>query len=68
MRDIIKATIAAPMTKLGIRCLVILAVIVVLDQASKAWVLYGLRLAPNMPVTILPFFSFTYVQNTGMSF
>ncbi|MBW8734181.1 MAG: signal peptidase II [Asticcacaulis sp.] len=59
---------AAPMTKLGIRCLLILAVIVVLDQASKAWVLYGLRLAPNMPVTILPFFSFTYVQNTGMSF
>lgn len=68
MRDIIKATLAAPVTKLGIRCVVILAVIILLDQASKAWVLYGLRLPTHGPVTILPFFSFTYVQNTGMSF
>ncbi len=68
MRDIIKATLAAPVTKLGIRCLILLAVIILLDQISKAWVLYGLRLPTHGPVTILPFFSFTYVPNTGMSF
>lgn len=68
MRDIVKATLAAPVTKLGIRCLVLLAVIILLDQASKAWVIYGLRLPTHGPVTILPFFSFTYVLNSGMSF
>ncbi len=68
MRDIIKATIAAPVSRLGIRCLIVLAAIILLDQASKAWVLYGLRLPSHGPVTILPIFSLTYVQNTGMSF
>ena len=68
MRDIIKATIAAPVSRLGIRCLIVLALIILLDQASKAWVIYGLRLPSHGPVTILPFFSFTLVHNTGMSF
>ncbi|WP_443747894.1 signal peptidase II [Asticcacaulis solisilvae] len=68
MLDIAQSTLKAPVTKLGLRCLIVLAVIILLDQASKAWVLYGLRLPSHGPVTILPFFSFTYVQNTGMSF
>ena len=57
----------APVTRLGLLCLGVGILIVVFDQATKAWMLYGLRLA-NEPVKILPFFSFTYVENTGMSF
>jgi signal peptidase II len=63
----LKAQLRAPITRLGIWCLGIGIVIVVLDQATKAWMLYGLRLE-NGPVKILPFFSFTLVHNTGMSF
>lgn len=57
----------APVTRLGLSALALGIVIVVLDQASKAWMLYGLRIE-NGPVKILPFFSFTLVHNTGMSF
>lgn len=57
----------APVTRLGLWCLGLGVLIVVLDQATKAWMLYGLRLQ-NGAVNILPFFSFTYVENTGMSF
>jgi signal peptidase II len=57
----------APVTRLGLTCLGLGILIVVLDQASKAWMLYGLRIE-NGAVKILPFFSFTLVHNTGMSF
>ena len=69
MLDYIKQVIAMPVTKLGLRCLVIAVLVLILDQASKAWVLYGLHFQhEGDSVTILPFFSLTYVQNTGMSF
>lgn len=68
MRDMIKAVWRAPVTRIGLYCLAIAAAILVLDQITKAWMLYGLRLAENGPVKILPFFSFTLVHNTGMSF
>jgi signal peptidase II len=64
VQDVIKA----PITRFGVMGLGILALAVILDQASKAWILYGLRLPSNPSVTILPFFSLSYVENTGMSF
>lgn len=68
MDDMIKKVLAAPVTRIGLRCLAVMVAIIVLDQVSKAWVLYGLRLDSHGPVTILPFFSFSLVHNTGMSF
>lgn len=67
-RDFVQDLIKAPVTRFGVMSLAIFAFVVILDQASKAWVLYGLRLPSHPPVKILPFFSFSYVQNTGMSF
>lgn len=66
--DFIQDVIKAPVTRFGLMCLGLLVLVIVLDQASKAWILYGLRPEPNIPVKILPFFSFSLVQNTGMSF
>jgi len=63
----LRAAWRAPVTRLGLMCLGLGLLIVVFDQATKAWMLYGLRLE-NGPVKILPFFSFTLVHNTGMSF
>lgn len=57
----------APVTRLGVWCVGLGILIVVFDQATKAWMLYGLR-RENGAVKILPFFSFTLVHNTGMSF
>lgn len=69
MLDYIKQVAAMPVTRLGLRCLAIAAVVLILDQISKAWVLNGLHFRfEGDRVTILPFFSLTYVQNTGMSF
>ncbi|MDI7774916.1 signal peptidase II [Asticcacaulis sp. EMRT-3] len=45
------------------------AVVLLLDQISKAWVLNGLGLHEiGDQVKILPFFSFTLVHNIGISF
>ncbi len=68
VRDFVQDIIKAPVTRFGMMSLILFAFVVILDQASKAWILYGLRLPSNPPVKILPFFSFSYVQNTGMSF
>jgi signal peptidase II len=43
--------------------------VVALDQASKAWILYGLNLPIEGGVSVMPgVFSLTMVQNDGMSF
>ncbi len=44
------------------------ALIVLADQASKAWVLYGLRLAYRGPVTLLPILRLNLTWNPGFSF
>lgn len=67
-RDFVDGVIKAPVTRFGVMSLGIFALVVLLDQASKAWIVYGLRLRFHPPVTILPFFSLSYVENTGMSF
>ncbi len=68
MRDLIESVVKAPVTRLGLRCLLIMVPVVLLDQATKAWILYGLRLQLQESVTILPIFSFTLVHNESMSF
>ncbi|HVZ30640.1 MAG TPA: signal peptidase II [Asticcacaulis sp.] len=67
-RDFAQGVIAAPVSRFGLISVAIFILVIVVDQASKAWVLYGLRLPSHPPVKILPFFSFSYVENTGMSF
>ena len=44
------------------------AIVLAADQASKAWVLYGLHLPELGQVAVLPFFSLTYVENRGVTF
>jgi signal peptidase II len=48
--------------------LVLAFVIAVSDQASKAWILYGLNLPLHQQVEVLPFFSLTMVRNIGISY
>ena len=45
-------------------------VVIVLDQLTKHWILYGLRLHQRVPerIEVLPFFDLSYVENTGVSF
>ena len=42
--------------------------VVIIDQAAKAWVLHGLRLFPGAPYSVLPFFNLTLTSNTGVSY
>jgi lipoprotein signal peptidase len=48
---------------LGTALLVLLA-----DQASKAWIVHGLRLPELGSVRLLPFLSLTWVENRGITF
>lgn len=43
-------------------------VVLVADQASKAWVLYGLDLPTLGSIDLLPVLSLTMVRNTGVTF
>ncbi len=43
-------------------------VTLVLDQLSKAWVLYGLKLPEVAQIPVLPFFKLSMVWNRGVSF
>jgi lipoprotein signal peptidase len=38
------------------------------DQASKAWIVDGLRLPERISVAVLPFLNFTWVENRGITF
>lgn len=44
------------------------AVIIVADQASKLWILNGMRMSEGASVQVLPFFHLTMVWNPGVSF
>lgn len=43
-------------------------VVMLVDQASKAWIVNILRLRERRHIDLLPFFDLTYVENTGASF
>lgn len=47
--------------------LTVAAVLVAVDQATKLWILNGLKLAVGQSVELLPFLSFTMVWNRGIS-
>lgn len=66
--DMLKPYLEGKATRLGLMCLLVFPLVLILDQASKAWVLYGLRLPLYGQVKILPFFSITMVRNLSMSF
>lgn len=44
------------------------SVVLAADQASKVWILDGLDLPSLGSVAVLPFFSLTFVRNTGVTF
>jgi signal peptidase II len=55
-------------TGLGIMAFAIAAVVVVLDQISKYWILQIVHLPDRAPIRVLPFFQLTMVWNQGVSF
>ena len=55
-------------TRLGLYAYALAAVVVVLDQVSKAWVLNGLHLEARGQIPVLPIFRLTMVMNRGVSF
>ncbi len=58
----------APVTPLGLFAYALALVAIVADQASKTWVLHGVRLVEGAPVTVLPIFRLSLVWNRGFSF
>jgi signal peptidase II len=55
-------------TRLGLAAYALAAVVVSLDQASKAYVLGPLALPDRGQITVLPIFRLTMVWNPGVSF
>jgi signal peptidase II len=55
-------------TPLGVAAYVIAASAIVVDQASKYWILHVFRLPEKQQVPVLPFFDLTMVWNRGVSF
>ena len=55
-----------PVSRLGLLAYAIAAVVVVLDQASKYWILDVVHL--RGPIPVLPFFQLSMVWNQGVSF
>jgi len=44
------------------------AVILIADQLTKVWIMYGVELPLRVRIDVLPFFDLTFVQNRGVSF
>jgi signal peptidase II len=55
-------------TRWGLAAYAIAAVVVVLDQVSKAWILGPLDLPGHGQIEVLPFFRLSMVWNPGVSF
>ena len=55
-------------TPLGLYAYVLAAVVVIIDQLSKWWVLNGLHLPERGQIPVLPVFRLTMVMNPGVSF
>ncbi len=62
-------TIPPPVTRNGYIAFAVAAAALVLDQLSKAWILYGLNLPERFRVPVLPpLLNFSMVWNSGVSF
>jgi signal peptidase II len=57
-----------PVTRFGLIAYAIAAVAVVLDQASKAWILYSFHLPEKGQVVVSPIFRLSMVWNSGVSY
>jgi len=57
-----------PVTRLGLFAYVLAAVVVILDQLSKWWILDVVHLDVKGQVPVLPIFRLTMVMNRGVSF
>lgn len=68
LADLILPYLKSKATRLGLLCLPATLFVLIADQATKAWVLYGLHLPLYGQVKILPFFAITMVRNLSMSF
>lgn len=64
----LKAHLTPLYTNLGLKGLGLALIIIILDQASKLWILFGLKLPELGSVKILPFFALTMVKNFSISF
>lgn len=58
----------AKFTRLGLMAFALAAAIILVDQASKYWVLHILELPQVGQIPVLPIFSLTMVWNPGVSF
>lgn len=61
-------SILNPVTRKGLFAYVLAAGVIVLDQISKLWILYGARLPEVGQITLLPVFHLSMVWNPGVSF
>jgi signal peptidase II len=59
---------APPISRLGAAAYLLAALVVLLDQISKAWVMGPLNLAERGTIPVLPVFRLTLVMNRGVSF
>lgn len=66
MTDVAEEARLPQVTRLGVMAYVIAAVVAVLDQISKYWVLDVIHL--REPIPVLPFFQLSMVWNQGVSF
>ncbi len=57
-----------PLTRYALLTYALAVFVLVLDQLSKAWILYGLHLADLGTLPLLPFFRLSLVWNRGFSF
>ena len=57
-----------PLTRFALTTYALAVVVLILDQLSKAWVLYSLHLADLGTLPLLPFFRLSLVWNRGFSF
>ena len=55
-------------SRLPLLAYAIALLVVIIDQAAKAWVLHGLHLFPGAPYSVLPFFNLTLTSNSGVSY
>jgi signal peptidase II len=55
-------------TRVALTGLLLALLVIVGDQASKAWILYGLNLSDQQQISVFPFFSLTMERNYSMSF
>lgn len=59
---------AARPNALGARAWALAGIVLVLDQITKAWILYGLDLPSKLRIELSPVFDLTMVWNQGVSF